>query len=326
MSPPLPPHPLDLPSRGIPAEVLDRQVHVVMGKGGVCKSTVALALALGLHARGKRVLLCQVNTPDAHGPLLGAPVDEELRESRRGLWTVNIEPQSARREYVMMVVKFRAVYDAIFENRVVQYFLRFIPSLAELNMTGKIWFHAEERAGDRARFDHVVVDAPATGHGITLMKVARVLSRTAPPGPLRTQTESMASVFEDPARCALHVVTTPDELSVMETTELLSRIRRERVGPLGVAVVNRVPARLFHGQPVSAWESLRAHPDVGGLARVVTERAQLERAAAAAVERLAAPDLPVLALPESGGRVFGAVDVDAFSARLMPARRVVEAL
>jgi anion-transporting ArsA/GET3 family ATPase len=326
MTNPSPPYPLDAHARGMPAHILARQVHVVMGKGGVGKSTVALALALGLHARGKRVLLCQVNTPDAHGPLLGLQVDAELRDARRGLTVVDIEPQSARREYVMMILKFRTVYDTVFENRLVQYFLRFIPSLAELNITGKIWFHAEERAGDAPRFDHIVVDAPATGHGITLMKVARVLSQTAPPGPLRSQTEDMARLFEDPRRTALHVVTTPDELSVLETTELLARIRRERVGPLGCAVVNRVPAPLFGGRGVAPWEALAQNPQLAPLARVVTERAQLEAASVTAVERLGAPDLPVVVLPEAPSRAFSLADVETFSAALLRAPRVVEAL
>lgn len=314
--------------QGMPAPVLDRQIHVVMGKGGVGKSSVALALALGLHARGRKVLLCQVHAADAHGGILGAPVTEELSQPRPGLWAVNIDPVSARREYVMMVLKFRALYDAIFDNRLVQYFLRFIPSLAELNMTGKVWFHACEQEQGRPRFDHVVVDAPATGHGVTLIRVGRVLSHTAPPGPLRTQTEQMAAVFEDPTRTALHVVATPDELSVAEGEELLTRLRGENVGPLGSVLLNRVPAPLFINQDVAPWRQLRDNPQLAALASVVLDRAQTEATVLAALQRLAKASggAPVLALPELLERRFGQDQVQQLGSVLAPPRRVVEAL
>jgi anion-transporting ArsA/GET3 family ATPase len=321
-------YPLQADLPGMPPALARRQLHVVLGKGGVGKSTVALALALGLHRQGRSVLLCQVNTPDAHGPLLGSPVDHELREARRGLTVVNIEPAHARREYVMMVLKFRAVYDAVFENKVVQYFLRFIPALAELNVMGKVWFHAQESTGDKRRFDHVVLDAPATGHGLGLLKVARVLSSTAPPGPLRTQTEQMAALFEDAQRTAVHVVTTPDELSVLETLELQKRLVDEHVAPLGVAVVNRVPPPLFFHQPArAAWSALAA---AGGphaaTARVVLERLALELAVGSAAERLAVLRTPVLLLPEATARTFALPDVESLASRLLAPPRVVEAL
>ncbi len=302
-----------------------RQIHVVMGKGGVGKSMTALALALGLWRQGKRVLLCQVHTADAHGPLLGVTVGQEVTEARPNLHVVNIEPASARREYVMMILKFRTLYDAVFENRFTQYFLRFIPSLAELNITGKIWFHAQETEGTRRKYDHIVVDAPATGHGVTLMKVARVISATAPNGPLKQQTAEMAAVFEDPTRTALHVVTTPDELSVMETLELLARLNKDHVGPLGVAALNRVPPQLFPNG-ARAFEPLLADPALQAHARAVLERAQLETMVVDAHARLTAAGLQVIPMEESSTQAFGLADADAMASRLFPPPRVVEAL
>ncbi|MBI5497559.1 MAG: P-loop NTPase [Deltaproteobacteria bacterium] len=314
------------PGPGLPRFLMERQVHVVMGKGGVGKSMVSLALALGLAARGRRVLLCQVNTADAHGPLLGVPVGKDLVEVQPRLSCVDMEPLTARREYVMMILKFRAVYDALFENRFAQYFMRFVPSLAELNMTGKVWFHAEEKDGKERRWDHVIVDAPATGHGITLVKVPRVISSTAPSGPLKQQTAQMAALFEDAQRTALHVVTTPDELSVLETEELVARLRNEKVGPLGVAVLNRVPPRLFDGVDHAPLTRVTTVPGVGPYAAAALERARLELATLAARDRLTALGLPVLALPETPGQEFLLDDAKAMAATLFPPPRVVEAL
>lgn len=338
MSPPLHPPPettLNAPSApypalgagpGLPRGLASRQIHVVMGKGGVGKSMVALGLALGFLRAGKKVLLVQVNTSDAHGPLLGCNVGPELSLARAGLTVVNIEPAAARREYVMMMLKFRAVYDAVFENRFAQYFLRFVPSLAELNMMGKVYFHAEEEEAGRPRFDHVILDAPATGHGLTLMKVSRVIAATAPGGPLKTQTLKMTEVFENPQRTALHVVTTPDELSVMETEELVGKVTSGRVGPLGVAVLNRIPRRLFEGVSAAPWQGFSDDKVLGPVARCAVEREEAERMAGLGYERLKALGMPVLGLGEAAGSTFDLSDAEAMAQVLLPPPRVVEAL
>ncbi|MEW5852984.1 MAG: ArsA-related P-loop ATPase [Myxococcota bacterium] len=310
---------------GIPPDLLLRQLHVVMGKGGVGKSMVSLGLALGLARRGKRVLLCQVNAPDAHGPVLGTSVGSELKQVRLRLTAVNIEPRAALREYMLMVVKFQKVYEAIFENRFVSYFLRFVPSLAEINMLGKVWFHAEEKDGARPRWDHIVVDAPATGHGITFLKVARVVSRTAPPGTLREQTDEMARVVEDAARTAVHVVTTPDELSVMEAEELLRRLSDEKVAPLGTAILNRVPEGLFTGLPMDTMRRLQEHTELGPLARLAVLRQREETAALAAGGRLVAHGLPLVMLPESPTENFSLPDAEHLATALTVDAQKVEA-
>lgn len=311
---------------GLPRALRDKQLHVVMGKGGVGRSTVALSLALGLWKSGKKVLLCQLNTPDAHGPLLGIEVGPELVVARPGMTLVNIEPKAARREYVMLILKFKRVYDAIFENRFVTYFLRFVPSLAELNVIGKVWFHAEQQENNARRFDAIVLDAPATGHGITIMRLARVLSETAPAGPMRNQTMEMATLFEDARRTALHVVTTPDELSVLETEELVARIRKEKVGPLGAAFLNRAPETLFTPGQAEPLRTLLPDPALGQVARVALERAQLEASSRAAHERLTSLGMPVITLPEMPSERFTFQDSEELAGRILPAVTRVEAL
>ena len=86
------------------------------------------------------------------------------------LWAVNVRPEEALREYALMVLKFKTVYRAVFENRLVRYFLRFVPSVAELVMLGKVLFHVKETSpGGGPRYDVVVMDAPATGHAISFL-------------------------------------------------------------------------------------------------------------------------------------------------------------
>ncbi|HEX7622605.1 MAG TPA: ArsA-related P-loop ATPase, partial [Anaeromyxobacteraceae bacterium] len=166
--------------------LLDRRLLVVTGKGGVGKSSMSAALALLAARRGQRVLVCEVNAHERVAPMLGAlPSGPEIRQVRPRLFTVNVQPREAMREYGIMTLKFRSLYDAVFENRVTRYFLRAIPSLSELVMLGKILYEARAEERGQPRWDLVVLDAPATGHAVQLLGVPAALLETLPPGPLR---------------------------------------------------------------------------------------------------------------------------------------------
>jgi len=252
--------------------LLDRRLVVVTGKGGVGKSTVASALALLAVRAGKRVLVCEVNAQERVAPLLGAPpAGAREREALPGLFTVNVTPPEAMREYGLMVLRFRAIYAAVFENRVMRYFLKAIPSLAELVMIGKI-LHEVRKAGSdgRPRWDLVVVDAPSTGHAIQLLRVPSALLDTVPPGPLQHSARWMHDLLVDPERTAVALVTLPEEMPVNETLELDAALR---------SVVGIVPTTLF----VNAMPANRFAPgEESRLATLAGERAPVGPAATAA--------------------------------------------
>ena len=232
-------------------QLLCRQLHVVSGKGGVGKSVVACALAHRFVQEGHRTLLCQVNAKDTHGALMASGdtplvVNEEVRQAETNLWVVNIDPRAALREYATLVLKFEAVVKAIFDNRVARAFLRFVPALAELNMLGKVWFHAAETQGSRPRFDRIVVDAPSSGHGLSFLRVARVMDQLSRGrGPMAEKTRAMREVLEDEGRTALHVVTIAEELPTNEAIEFIAAARAEPTTPVGLLIANRITPRLL---------------------------------------------------------------------------------
>jgi len=301
--------------------LLDRRLVIVTGKGGVGKSTVSAALALLAARQGKRVLVCEVNAQERVAPLLGAPPPGgTIREAVPGVSTVNVNPHDAMREYGLMVVRFRAIYDAVFENRLVRYFLRVVPSLAELVMLGKILHEARTEERGRPRWDLVVVDAPATGHAVQLLRVPAALVDTVPGGPLRHDAEWMEALLVDPARTALAIVTLPEEMPVNEAIELDAQVRSLLGIHRGALFVNAMPPARFAADEGARLALLAGEPPPLGPAaaagRLQAMRAEqaaryLERARAAL--DLPATVIPLLPLPAWGREAVEAV-ADAIAA------------
>ena len=133
--------------------LLDRRLLVVTGKGGTGKSTLSAALALIGARQGKKVLVCEVVARERVSDFFGKPPSgPQIRELMPNLYSVHVRPREAMREYALMTLRYRAIYTAVFENRVVRYFLDAAPSLAEIVMLGKVWWHAareEERGRPR---------------------------------------------------------------------------------------------------------------------------------------------------------------------------------
>jgi len=283
-----------------PATLLDRRLLIVTGKGGVGKSTVSAALALAATRAGKRVLVCEVNAQERVAPLLGEPpAGGTIREALPGLSTVNVTPQDAMREYGLMVLRFRTIYEAVFENRLVRYFLRVIPSLAELVMLGKILNEAKAEEEGRPRWDLVLVDAPATGHAVQLLRVPSALVDTVPAGPLRRDAEWMQAMLVDPARTSLVIVTLPEEMPVNEAIDLDAQVR----GVLGIhraaLVVNAMPETRFTESEEARLAALAGEPPPLGPAAEAA-RLQALRAGQAArylARARAAIDLPTTVIP-----------------------------
>lgn len=306
-----------------PHALLARQLHVVSGKGGVGKSAFACTLARRFERAGLRTLLLQINAADSHSRMLGlAHVDHVVRQARPHLSVANLEPEASLHEYLVLKLKVKKLVDVLLHNHIARSFLRFVPSLAELNMLGKLWFHAEERdAAGRPRFDRIVVDAPATGHGLTFLAVARAVHATVPGGPMARETGAMSAMLEDTTRTALHIVTLPEEMPVNESLEMIAAVRAQRLAPLGFLVANRVPRALF--QPGDAAQLAAAKAASSDPAHIAALDVALTRAArdhhvASQLARLseAEPGMAHLRLPRLSSPQLSPVEMDRLAAHL----------
>lgn len=300
------------------AEKLAPQIHFVSGKGGVGKSVFSCALALHFRREGKNVLLAQVNAADSHSKLLDLDeVQDDVHEVEPGLYVVNTRPEQAMREYALMTLKFEALYRATFENRLTKRFLRFIPSLAELTMLGKLWFHAEEKDKDqKPRFDKVIIDAPSTGHGLGFMRISQIVRDIVHVGPMYEKANEMAQTFEAPDRSALHVVTLPEEMPTNETLSFLNALQTSEGPPPATLLLNAWPNLLFNERfrdcLVSQTPAHREVAEESTLLDIMERRCTREELALTQRQRLEeeVPDIPLWTLPHTIAANFGRAEVE----------------
>ena len=120
--------------------LLDRRLILVLGKGGVGRSTMAASIAAACARRGRRTLLYQSNANDRFGDYFGRPaLGPAPSELGPNLWGLNTSPAHALHEDGLMILKFQKVYEMIFENRITKAFLRAIPGLDDYEILGKAW-------------------------------------------------------------------------------------------------------------------------------------------------------------------------------------------
>ena len=279
-----------------------RRFLFITGKGGVGKTTVTAALATALAKRGKRVLITATDAKERISSLFGVePLGPDIAELSRNVFGVRITPERALREYGEMILKSRMVYDAVFDNKYVRSFFAAVPGLYEWAVLGKAWFHSTEQREDGSpRFDVVLFDAPATGHGLDMLRVPKVIVEIVPPGILRRDAERAWQMFQDPALAGVVVVTLPEDMPTNETLELIGTLQNELNLPLARLVINAVLEPLFTESERNALleprDLDRGEPGdeavACGVRRSIRERVQAE-----SLERLEAVDTPAIHLP-----------------------------
>src|SRR5438270_4135688 len=240
-------------------DLLDRRLLFFTGKGGVGKSTVTAATALLAAERGQRVLLVEVDAKNNLTALFEhAPVGFEPRQVHPGVYAMQMDTEASLREYLKVQARVPVFGRIGPMARAFDFVATAAPGVKEILTVGKICWDLRESIQGRADWDLIVVDAAATGHVISQLDAPRAIQELVAVGPIRNQTDWMVELLRDPALTALNVVTSPEEMPVNETIELVGRAREELDVPLGVVIVNRVLPELFTHADDEVFDALRA--------------------------------------------------------------------
>lgn len=277
-----------------------RRFLIVTGKGGVGKTTVCAAEALAIAHKGKRVLVAMCNAKERLSAMFGSDlIGSEPMNVAPNVWAVNMTPETAMEEYGMMTLNSKALYALLFDNKYVRSFFAAVPGMHEWAMLGKAWWHTTEKRDDGSpKYDVVILDAPATGHGLDMLRVPKVILDVAPPGILRRDAEKAWVLFQDAKNCAVVLVTLPEAMPTQETIELAAAIQGELKLPIGKVVVNCVLPPLFSREERAALEGTGMGPDATprtkdeAAIQIGAMRSARERVQAECLARLSA-ELPV---------------------------------
>jgi anion-transporting ArsA/GET3 family ATPase len=235
--------------------LLDRELVFVTGKGGVGKTTVSLALALTAAARGRRVVLVEVGGQDRVPRALrrAAPQGEEVR-LLDGVWWQGVDPTRALEEWAGRVIGSRRLLQPALRSRAFGGFVDAAPGAKELVTIAKAWelgrAPAERWVKGSAHYDLVVVDAPASGHGVGMLQTPRTFADIARVGPIAGQARRVQRLLEDPVRSAVVAVCQPAEMPVAETLELGPRVHRAVGRGVDLVVCNALLSRRFSGEEI----------------------------------------------------------------------------
>lgn len=218
---------------------IDQKIVFVTGKGGVGKSTVALALAQEQAKFGKRVLLVEIGNSSYLGDFLDEKeVGSKPISTRLGFDLALWSGESCLREYVLHYLKLERVYDLFFENKVMRALINVAPGLSEVAILGKLT-SGVRRVGPEFNYDLVIVDCFATGHALALLRAPVGMLEAIPAGPMGKNCREILAVLIDRNLTKYVLVTLLEELPVVEVLELSESLKGE-FNAIPLVIANRV--------------------------------------------------------------------------------------
>jgi anion-transporting ArsA/GET3 family ATPase len=311
------------------ADLLRRRVVFLLGKGGVGTTSVSAALALAASERGNTVLAMET---DVRAPMANdfaiKPAFEPVMVSDR-LYAMVLEGRHSLEEYLKLVIPARTVMRAVFASRLYQFFVNAAPGLKELMMLGKVYYEAERKLGGHDHWALIVVDGPASGQALSLLKMPTAAQQTFGDSVVGREAGNITRALRDEAETAIVLVTTPEPLPISETLETAQALDEIGIKPAAI-VLNRKRTRSFSARDIAKLKDYLNEKDADYLARIA--RSELDRAKEAdkALAQLRGEiSAPVIELPMlrgiSGGELVRALARDFSNDSLEKPAKAAEA-
>jgi anion-transporting ArsA/GET3 family ATPase len=238
--------------------LLDKRLVVVMGKGGVGRTTVSAALGLAAARAGKRVMIAEVAQQERLSRVFRREgVGYSETELSDNFYVMSVDPQHALDEYLGAQIP-GPLSGALLHNRIFEYFVAAAPGVRELTTIGKVWELAQldRKYGSTARYDLVILDAPASGHGLALLQAPRTFGEIARVGPIRRRADMIHEFLCDPSRTGVVAVALPQEMPVNETIEFREKLDDEMGMRTDAVVVNQLLPERFNSEEAEQIEAV----------------------------------------------------------------------
>ncbi len=296
--------------------MLDKRLLFVTGKGGVGKTTVSAALGLRAASAGKRTIVCEVGEqermPDLFGARTGGHSEIELES---GLWHISVNPERAKEEWLRYKLRSVTLAGVVGHSRLFHYLTAAAPGLTELVTMGKVWELAQlQRKTARASpYDLVILDAPATGHALAMLRAPRTFSEVARVGPVHRQAGTIHRFLSNRSLTGYVGVALPEEMPVSETLEL------ERELAFDAIYVNAVLPQRFNRAEAERMAKLddRGSPEASAALRAALAEHARAQAQHRELRRLRRDvSAPIKTLPYVFRPELERGDLDLLAARL----------
>ncbi len=239
--------------------VFSRRVMFVLGKGGAGKTTATVALGMAARRMNKRTLLVEIGDSDALGGLcLNRTLSETPEKISLSLWGARVHPKSELEAYIRAHVGSGFIARKIIRSRLFSYLIDATPGLKEVMSLARIWRWEQaknEQTGNR--FDLIIVDAPATGHAMSLLRLPDQLIRMIRVGPIANQIRDLQRLLKNPQKTCLVLVTLPEELPVNEAMEFYSMAEDELEMPVALTLLNCVYPSFFTKNEINQIDFLK---------------------------------------------------------------------
>ena len=236
----------------------DKQVLIVTGKGGTGKTSVAAAIGMRSARQGHRTLIVECNGTRHIGPLLGAqPGTYEPQRLVENLYGMSITSSEATEDFIVKQIKVRALYSLVFRNRVMGPFMDAVPGLHDAVHLGKVYDLVEEdKTNGRPTWDRVIVDAPATGHGLHILNAPRTMMELTQRGPIYKNAKLVHDLTSNTSRTGIVMTCLPESMPVSETLQLHKQLDASGYNVTAV-VLNEIMSPDLPS--AEEWPTIRSH-------------------------------------------------------------------
>lgn len=251
------------------SEIFDKRLLIVSGKGGVGKSTVCAGLALSALRLGKHPLVIEMTEKERVSRLFGSSeVGYEGAYVHPNIFVRNLLPMTVMDDFVDSQVTMKRIAKQILESPIYRYFVAAAPGLKEFVTLGKIVMLEEETSNGKPEHDIIIVDAPATGHGIAFLRVPFAAADTLKAGWVRKQADKIIDLITDPDKTLLNIVTLPEEMPVNETVEMCLDVDKLLGIPIGYIIINSVFPETLKKKEGSLFDTMKNRAKSDGLKKL----------------------------------------------------------